>query len=213
MSVFKIGRTIAVKFQLFLVDGVTPVSSAVATIAVNKVSDGTPSDVNEDVVSTVPNQGLNFRYDAAAQQYIFNLGTSGWTAGTYRITVSLEDGTTFWVDVGARLLGVRDSTRRAAPDQRAARFVFGHCLHYGGSGRSISRKDSSIWMRTRGSASVFSRSPSAARPQDLASDTGILEISRASCQSEPYSVTRGCSLVLPSLPRIDSRLTPPTDTD
>jgi len=102
MSVFKIGQTIPVKFQLFLADGVTPVATAVATIAVNKVSDGTPSAVNEDVVSAVANLGVNFRYDATAQQYIFNLSTQGWTVGIYRITVSLDDGTTFSVDVGAR---------------------------------------------------------------------------------------------------------------
>jgi N-acetylneuraminic acid mutarotase len=101
-SVFKIGSTIPVKFKLFAADGVTPVSTAVATIQVNKVSSGVPSGTTEPVVSTVPNQGINFRYDLASQQYIFNLGTKGWTVGVYRITALLDDGSEITVDVGAR---------------------------------------------------------------------------------------------------------------
>jgi len=102
MSVFKLGSTIPVKFQLFLADGVTPVSAAVATIQVNKVSGGVSSAVNETVVSAMPNQGIGFRFDATSQQYIFNLGTKGWTVGTYRITVLLDDGSTIVADAGAR---------------------------------------------------------------------------------------------------------------
>ncbi len=101
-SVFKIGSTIPVKFQLFLADGVTPVSTALATIQVNKVSSGVPSGVNENVTSTVPNQGISFRYDPTSQQYIFNLGTKGWTAGSYQITALLDDGSQIMVVIGAR---------------------------------------------------------------------------------------------------------------
>jgi N-acetylneuraminic acid mutarotase len=101
-SVFKIGSTIPVKFQLFLADGVTPVSTALATIQVNKVSSGVPSGVNETVTSTVPNQGINFRYDQTSQQYIFNLGTKGWTAGSYQITALLDDGGQITVVIGVR---------------------------------------------------------------------------------------------------------------
>ncbi len=101
-SVFKIGSTIPVKFQLFLADSVTPVSTAVATIQVNRVSNSVPSNVNETVTSTVPNQGITFRYDVVSQQYIFNLGTKGWTSGTYQITALLNDGSNITVNVGAR---------------------------------------------------------------------------------------------------------------
>lgn len=101
-SVFKIGSTIPVKFQLFFADGVTAVGTALATIQVNKVSSGVPSGVNETVTSTVPNQGITFRYDATSQQYIFNLSTKGWTSGTYQITALLNDGSNISVVVGAR---------------------------------------------------------------------------------------------------------------
>lgn len=100
--VFKAGSTIPVKFQLFLADGVTPVSTAVATIQVAKISSGVPDGVPVEVLSTVANEGTNFRYDAAAQQYVFNLGTRNWTAGSYQITVSLDDGSQIKAVVGAR---------------------------------------------------------------------------------------------------------------
>lgn len=101
-SVFKIGSTIPVKFQLFLADGVTPVNTAVATIQVNKVSNGVPSTVNETAASTVPNQGIGFRYDPASQLYIFNLGTKNWSVGSYQIAALLDDGSQITVVVGAR---------------------------------------------------------------------------------------------------------------
>lgn len=101
-SVFKIGSTIPAKFQLFLADGVTPLSTAIATIQVNKVSSGVPSSVNETVTSTVPNQGVSFRYDPTSQQYIFNLGTKGWTAGNYQIVANLDDGSQLTVIIGVR---------------------------------------------------------------------------------------------------------------
>lgn len=97
-SVFKAGSTIPVKFQLFLADGVTQAGTAVATIRVNKVSDGVPVPV----LSNVPNAGTTFRYDSEAQQYIFNLSTKNWSVGSYRITVLLDDGSQIMAIVGAR---------------------------------------------------------------------------------------------------------------
>lgn len=101
-SVFKAGSTIPVKFTLFMADGVTRVSTAVATIEVRKVSNGVPDGTPVEVVSTVPNAGTTFRYDTTAQQYLFNLGTKGWTAGSYQITARLDDGSQITVVVGAR---------------------------------------------------------------------------------------------------------------
>lgn len=95
-SVFKAGSTIPVKFHLFLADGVTPVGTAVATIRVTKGSDGVP------VLSNVPNAGTTFRYDPEEQQYIFNLSTKNWSAGSYRITALLDDGSQIIAVVGAR---------------------------------------------------------------------------------------------------------------
>jgi hypothetical protein len=101
-SSFKINSTIPVKFQVFLADGVTPVGGVVATISTLKLSSSAPDGINEDVVSTVPDQGVTFRYDAAGKQYIFNLGTKTWTQGSYRIVATLDDGSTITADIEAR---------------------------------------------------------------------------------------------------------------
>lgn len=101
ISAFRIRSTIPVKFQLFGADGVTPVSSAVATISVSRVPDVTATAVEQAVVSTVPDQGNRFRYDVAGEHYIFNLSTDAWTPGFYRITASLDDGSTIVQDVEA----------------------------------------------------------------------------------------------------------------
>ena len=97
-GVFKAGSTIPVKFQLFLADGVTSVATAVATIRVNRVSDG----ATVAVLSNGPSAGTTFRYDAVAQQYVFNVDTKNWTAGSYQITALLDDGSQITVIVRVR---------------------------------------------------------------------------------------------------------------
>jgi len=84
----RIGSTIPVKFQLFYPDGVTPVSTAQATL--RGVLMAGPSD--EPVVPASPNQDLGFRFDG--RQYVFNLGTDNWRPGRHQIIVTLDDGST-----------------------------------------------------------------------------------------------------------------------
>ena len=50
----------------------------------------------------MPNAGIDFRYDFGSQQDIFNLGTKGWSPGSYLITASLDNGNQITVVVGAR---------------------------------------------------------------------------------------------------------------
>ena len=71
-EVFNSGSTIPVKFQL--TDNSAGKTDLVATLAV----DGTP-------VGT-------FRYDAAADQYIYNLSTTGMAPGTHTLTMTCDDG-------------------------------------------------------------------------------------------------------------------------
>ncbi|HUR95102.1 MAG TPA: hypothetical protein VMY76_10995, partial [Gemmatimonadales bacterium] len=56
--------------------------------------------INEEVITLPADDGINFRVSGG--QYIFNLGTKGWTAGTYRITANLDDGTKITADVDGR---------------------------------------------------------------------------------------------------------------
>jgi len=101
----KQGRTIPVKFPLSCAG--VPAGTAVATIAVFKLIDADTGSVDttnltQDAGSSSDNGSL-FRYDPVDQHYIFNLSTRGFPApATYRVFVSLEDGTTRFVDFSLR---------------------------------------------------------------------------------------------------------------
>jgi hypothetical protein len=107
-SLFKLGSTIPVKFQLFDAAG-NPVSTAVATIKVAKMSGATAGTEVEAVSTSAATSGNVFRYDSTGQLYIFNLSTKslpapagGTVVGTWRINVYLDDGTTQTVDIGIK---------------------------------------------------------------------------------------------------------------
>jgi len=99
------GRTIPVKFSLTCSDG-TAVTAAVATIAVYKVLDAAVGTVDTtDLMVDAGNAsstGNLFRH-AGGGQYIYNLSTAGWSApATYRIVVTLDDGSQHAVDYSLR---------------------------------------------------------------------------------------------------------------
>ena len=110
-SVFKLGSTIPVKFKLMC--GTQPVSNAVASLYVQKQDNTVDGAINETIFSDPSTAGTTFRYDATGGQYIFNLSTkSAYTnpngssltfgAGTYQLTIRLDDGTTrtALIDIG-----------------------------------------------------------------------------------------------------------------
>jgi len=99
------GRTIPVKFQL--ASGGQLTGAATATIAVHKVLDVAVGSVDTTEYTADAGQANDtsnqFRYVAEAQQYIFNLSTKGWAApATYRIFVTLSDGTAHTIDFSLR---------------------------------------------------------------------------------------------------------------
>ncbi len=101
----KVGRTIPVKFRLG--DGATPEATVTATIAVFRVINiATGSLDTTDLVADAGRANSNsnlFRFDRIAQQYIFNLSTKGFqTPATYRIFVTLDDGSQKSVDFALR---------------------------------------------------------------------------------------------------------------
>jgi hypothetical protein len=101
-SVFKLTSTVPVKFQL-MCNG-TPISNAVAYLTVQKVDPNPDGSINEAIATDAATTGNQFRY--ADGTYHFNLSTKiGYTnpsggapisfsAGTWRLIVSLDDGTT-----------------------------------------------------------------------------------------------------------------------
>ena len=100
-SVFKAGSTVPAKFQLKNSAG-TVVQSVTAPVWLTPVKGSAMSaPVDESVYTASGDSGSTYRYDTTAQQYIYN-----WKTGTggnyYRIGVKLDDGQTYYVNIGLR---------------------------------------------------------------------------------------------------------------
>ncbi|MFL0270042.1 Ig-like domain-containing protein [Candidatus Clostridium radicumherbarum] len=86
-SLFKLGSTVPVKFQLKDATG-NYVSTAAATLSIARMTDSV-AGTDEEVVSTsAATTGNAFRYDSTANQYIFNLSTKNLEKGTYKLTIN-----------------------------------------------------------------------------------------------------------------------------
>jgi hypothetical protein len=63
----------------------------------------TAAVVDESLYADPSDSGTTYRWDATAQQYIYNWGTAKNAAGYYwRVGVTLDDGQTYFVNVGLR---------------------------------------------------------------------------------------------------------------
>ena len=96
-GIYKAGRTLPIKFQLFYADGASA-SAAHATLAIYQISDdeiiGDPIEVDS---TSAADSGNVFRY--SGDKYIYNLNTGFASEGDYRLVVSLDDGTTQMIDI------------------------------------------------------------------------------------------------------------------
>ncbi len=91
-SIFKLGSTISVKFQL---TGVAAgITNAVATLSVSKVSSAITGTDTEAISNSQATTGNTFRYDATGNQnqYVYNLSTKDLSVGTWRLSIDLRDG-------------------------------------------------------------------------------------------------------------------------
>lgn len=100
-SLFRLGSTVPVKFQL------TGISGKIVTDAVANISyamyTGNVIGTNAEAISTsAASTGAAFRYDSNSNQYIFNLNTKGWTPGTYQLTIKLDDGTSYTAKISSK---------------------------------------------------------------------------------------------------------------
>jgi hypothetical protein len=101
ISVFKAGSTVPVKFQLKNAAG-TVVQAATAPSWLTPVKGvAMTMPVDETAYTASGDSGGTYRYDSTAQQYIYNWKTG--TGGNYwRIGVKLDDGQTYYVNIGLR---------------------------------------------------------------------------------------------------------------
>jgi hypothetical protein len=97
-SVFKLGRTVPVKFAL--TGPSAAVTGAVARLYVAKVSNNVVGPETDAGSTSAATSGNLFRYSDG--QYIFNLGTDGLTAGTYQLRVDTGDGVARVVNISLR---------------------------------------------------------------------------------------------------------------
>jgi hypothetical protein len=98
-SIFKGGSTIPVKFQLMRANG-TVVAANAAPVWLTPAK-GAPMSlpVGESLYSAAADSGSTYRYDTS--QYLYNWKTTA-SGNYYRIGVSLDDGQTYYVNIGLR---------------------------------------------------------------------------------------------------------------
>ena len=90
-SIFKQGSTIPVKFSLTGADA--GIANLTAKLYLSQSSTVDPVAANEAVSTSAADSGNTFRYDAMAQQYLFNLSTRSLSQGAWRLRIDLGDGT------------------------------------------------------------------------------------------------------------------------
>ena len=100
-SIFKAGSTVPAKFQLKKADG-TVIQGGSATWLTPVKGSATTAPVDETAYTASADSGSTYKYDATARQYLYNWKT-GSTGGNYwRIGVTLDDGQTYYVNIGLR---------------------------------------------------------------------------------------------------------------
>jgi hypothetical protein len=87
-SIFKLGSTVPVKFQLLNADGSCK-GDAVATLSVAKVENDIVGTYQEATSTSAADSGNAFRY--SDDHYQFNLGTKGLTQGAWCLQVTIND--------------------------------------------------------------------------------------------------------------------------
>ena len=103
LSIFKAGQTVPVKFQLKNAAGQVVQANSVPLWQTPAQGNLTSSSVNESSFGTTGDSGSGFRWDSSAQQYIYNWNTAATQGGSYwKIGVKLDDGQTYYTDIGLR---------------------------------------------------------------------------------------------------------------
>ncbi len=104
-SIFKLGRTVPVKFQL--AGASAGITNLQAKLYVSKISNNVEGSDLEAISTSAADSGNTFRYDPASNQYIFNLGTQNLSAGTYRLKIYVDGDTSTGVLQGAMLISLK----------------------------------------------------------------------------------------------------------
>lgn len=102
-SMFKAGSTVPAKFQLKRADGTVVQARAAVAWLTPMQGSPTTAPVDERVYTDPASDGTTYRWDRTSQQYRYTWKTSQTQAGYYwRLGVKLDDGETYYVNVGVR---------------------------------------------------------------------------------------------------------------
>ena len=89
------------KLTLEDVNGVR-IADAVALLVLTNISGGISESEELLLSMSAADTGNQFRYDAQAEQYIFNLNTDPLTVGTWELRADLDDGRSYTVTISIR---------------------------------------------------------------------------------------------------------------
>jgi hypothetical protein len=103
-SIFKGGSTVPAKFQLKRADGTVVQANSLPIWEVPAKGSSTSAAVNESAYSAPADSTSTYRGSGSPDnQYIYNWNTAANQAGSYwRVGVRLDDGQTYYVNVGLR---------------------------------------------------------------------------------------------------------------
>ena len=101
VSIFKGGSTVPVKFQLKDANGNVVQAASLPIWLTPQLGGPTTAPVDESLYTDKVDSGSNYGWDG--QQYHYNWGTQSFATGYYwRIGVQLDDGQTYFVNIGLR---------------------------------------------------------------------------------------------------------------
>lgn len=102
-SIFKGGSVVPAKFQVSKADGTVVKTNTTPQWVAPVKGSATSAAVDESIYTDPATTGDTYRWDSTASQYIYNWPTKGVATGYYeRIGVRLDDGQTYFVNVGLR---------------------------------------------------------------------------------------------------------------
>lgn len=100
-SIFKLGTTIPIKFQLTDANG-NYVTSAVAILSLSKISSTITGLYLEPYTTGNVTTGNIFIYSDNGHFYMYNLATKGMSVGTWQLRVDIDDGSFYTVNISLK---------------------------------------------------------------------------------------------------------------
>jgi hypothetical protein len=100
-SIFKLGNTIPIKFQLFDTNG-NYATNAVPILNFTQVTYTVTGKYLESTTTGAATMGNVFILDNKGHMYMYNLETRNFTRGTWRIRVDIDDGSSYVVNISLK---------------------------------------------------------------------------------------------------------------